>query len=168
MGHFPVILRNIATKFVVNTCRCKYKMYKYRITFWRQLWSYNCCQNAIQYSSICCTGIIHVFLMTGNFVLIITSLTFQGTPRKSQVTSLPSDYSDVQPDNYDPDFITQISSKMQVPYTIGAQEGDHHHQAPAENVQYRQHMMVPEKILVAGIPTMYPGKLPANSKIVDI
>ena len=35
--HFPVILRNIVTKFAVNRCK-----YKYWIAFWQQLWSYNC------------------------------------------------------------------------------------------------------------------------------
>lgn len=44
--------------------------------------------------------------------------------RRSIVTSLPSDYSDVQPKNYDPEFISAISNRMQVPDTIPVLNGD--------------------------------------------
>lgn len=39
------------------------------------------------------------------------------------LNSLPSDFSDVQPRSYDPQFISQISSKMQVPDRIKAVDG---------------------------------------------
>lgn len=74
--------------------------------------------------------------------------------RRSVVTSLPSDYSDVQPRNYDPDFISNISNKMQVPDSIRAFEGgDSYHvydRSWDEQYTQPQHMNVPERIMLAG------------------
>ncbi|XP_062568922.1 mitochondrial fission factor homolog A-like [Saccostrea cucullata] len=58
---------------------------------------------------------------------------------RPRVQSLPSDYSDVQPESYDPEFISHISSKMQVPYNLVGVEG-----VRADN------MKVPDRIMVAG------------------
>lgn len=52
----------------------------------------------------------------------------------THLNSLPSDFSDVQPKSYDPEFISQISSKMQVPDRIEAYNGDY------ETRQYNNNM----------------------------
>ncbi|CAG2231179.1 MFF [Mytilus edulis] len=41
----------------------------------------------------------------------------------SHLNSLPSDFSDVQPKTYDPNFISEISSRMQIPDRLNAVEG---------------------------------------------
>ncbi|XP_005112593.2 uncharacterized protein LOC101860941 [Aplysia californica] len=67
--------------------------------------------------------------------------------------SLPSDYSDVQPHSYDPDYISQISSKMQVPHRIavgsGATSRDVQMNGSYEGGQQYAGMSVPDKIIVA-------------------
>ena len=70
--------------------------------------------------------------------------------------SLPSDYSDVQPHSYDPDYISQISSKMQVPHRIGI-GSDHNYNtnsnynsAPPGGPHQYASMSIPDKIIVAG------------------
>ncbi|RUS87474.1 hypothetical protein EGW08_004728 [Elysia chlorotica] len=65
----------------------------------------------------------------------------------------PSDYSDVQPSSYDPDYISQISSKMQVPHRIsvgpsGMRQMNGHGEYDAKT-QFVG-MSVPDKIVVAG------------------
>ncbi|KAL4218515.1 hypothetical protein ACF0H5_023249 [Mactra antiquata] len=79
------------------------------------------------------------------------------TNRRSIVTSLPSDYSDVQTKNYDPEFISAISNKMQVPDSIPALNGDNDFNprrsagwADREESLRFHDMNVPERILVAG------------------
>ncbi|KAK3087856.1 hypothetical protein FSP39_011553 [Pinctada imbricata] len=95
-------------------------------------------------------------LASGSFFSIFYLNSFEilthDSPRRAHVSSLPSDYSDVQPKNYDPDFVSQISSKMQVPYSIGAHntEVEPPRPNPQDHSMYGQHMMVPERILVAG------------------
>ena len=69
------------------------------------------------------------------------------------MTSLPSDYSDVQPRNYDPDYISDISNRMQVPdtipaYTGGEMNGDSR-SSSYDDIRGHQ-MNVPERIMVAG------------------
>ena len=69
------------------------------------------------------------------------------------VTSLPSDYSDVQPRNYDPDYISDISNKMQVPDTIPVYTGtvgDGDSLPPSYDGLRAHQMNVPERIIVAG------------------
>ncbi|XP_060084039.1 uncharacterized protein LOC132563295 [Ylistrum balloti] len=77
----------------------------------------------------------------------------EGTPRKTHLQSLPSDYSDVQPSTYDPEFISDISNKMQVPHKLGPikdEVGDTHgFQSTATDVS-AHHMTVPDRILLAG------------------
>lgn len=78
--------------------------------------------------------------------------------RRSMVTSLPSDYTDVQPRSYDPDFISDISNKMQVPDSIPVFNSDTEFNTRRsagwgnreEDEIRRHHMNVPERILVAG------------------
>ncbi|KAH3709974.1 uncharacterized protein LOC127857958 isoform X1 [Dreissena polymorpha] len=78
--------------------------------------------------------------------------------RRSFVSSLPSDYSDVQPRNYDPEFISAISNQMQVPDSIpvlngGDTEFDMRRGLdwPEESQGQRRHNMnVPERIMLAG------------------
>ncbi|GFR77225.1 mitochondrial fission factor-like [Elysia marginata] len=65
----------------------------------------------------------------------------------------PSDYSDVQPSSYDPEYISQISSKMQVPHRIsvgpgGERQVNGHGELDAKT-QFVG-MSVPDKIVVAG------------------
>lgn len=80
------------------------------------------------------------------------------TGRRSIITSLPSDYSDVQPRSYDPDFISSISNKMQVPDSIPVMNGDTEFNTRRsagwgnrEEEEMRRHdMNVPERILLAG------------------
>ena len=72
--------------------------------------------------------------------------------RRSMVQSLPSDYSDVQPRSYDPEFISDISNKMQVPDTIsmmghGEKSGS---QMGWQEPMQRNEMRVPDRIMVAG------------------
>jgi hypothetical protein len=70
--------------------------------------------------------------------------------------SQPSDYMDVQPRTYDPEFISQISSKMQVPDRIALggseynrrQNGFVHHDL-ASATQFVG-MTVPDRIVLAG------------------
>ncbi|XP_045185803.2 uncharacterized protein LOC123543803 [Mercenaria mercenaria] len=77
--------------------------------------------------------------------------------RRSIVTSLPSDYSDVQPKSYDPDFISTISNQMQVPDSIPVMNGDTEFNTRRsagwgnrEEEIRRHEMNVPERILLAG------------------
>ncbi|KAK3790196.1 hypothetical protein RRG08_007801 [Elysia crispata] len=65
----------------------------------------------------------------------------------------PSDYSDVQPSSYDPDYISQISSKMQVPHRISMGPGSEMHMNGHGELQAKTQfvgMSVPDKIVVAG------------------
>lgn len=71
--------------------------------------------------------------------------------------NLPSDYSDVQPSSYDPEYISDISSKMQVPHRLGVgAESDYSNggfgmNGAPQNLQYQYTgMSVPDKIIVAG------------------
>jgi hypothetical protein len=72
----------------------------------------------------------------------------------ARVRSLPSDYVDVQDQTYDPNYISDISKKMQVPEHICVDDGS----GAAENMAYldpgsgRQFaaMNVPDRIIVAG------------------
>ncbi|XP_076438109.1 mitochondrial fission factor-like [Babylonia areolata] len=72
----------------------------------------------------------------------------------AHVRSLPSDYVDVQDQSYDPNYISDISKKMQVPERICVDDGS----GAAENTGYfdpgsgRQFsaMNVPDRIIVAG------------------
>lgn len=78
--------------------------------------------------------------------------------RRSIVTSLPSDYSDIQPKYYDPDYISQISNQMQVPDSIPVMNGNAEFNTRRsagwgnrEEEEMRRHdMNVPERILLAG------------------
>lgn len=74
--------------------------------------------------------------------------------RRSTVQSLPSDYSDVQPKSYDPEFISDISNKMQVPDTISVSGGRDYEmpgsQSMWDNPPQRHEMKVPDRIMVAG------------------
>ncbi|KAH9492541.1 hypothetical protein Btru_025766 [Bulinus truncatus] len=65
----------------------------------------------------------------------------------------PSDYSDVQPKTYDPEFISQISSKMQVPDRISVgSEYDTRDIKPSDfaDVSSFVRMTVPDRIVLAG------------------
>lgn len=65
----------------------------------------------------------------------------------------PSDYSDVQPSTYDPDYISQISSKMQVPHRISVGPSMDRQMNGHGEMDARTHfvgMSVPDKIVVAG------------------
>ncbi|XP_052765359.1 transport and Golgi organization protein 11-like [Mya arenaria] len=76
--------------------------------------------------------------------------------RRSFVASLPSDYSDVQPQSYDPDFISSISNQMQVPDKIpvlngGDTEFDMRRGMDWSDDRGKSHAMnVPERIMLAG------------------
>lgn len=73
--------------------------------------------------------------------------------KKARVRSLPSDYIDVQSRSYDPDFISDISKKMQVPERISV-GGDAHDMTnnyePRPQDRGFTQMTVPERIIVAG------------------
>ncbi|XP_048727040.1 uncharacterized protein LOC125645529 [Ostrea edulis] len=71
---------------------------------------------------------------------------------RPRVQSLPSDYSDVQPESYDSEFISQISSKMQVPYNLGGEEWvrSDNRGVSEPDLSSFTNMMVPDKIMVAG------------------
>ncbi|KAK3576023.1 hypothetical protein CHS0354_014865 [Potamilus streckersoni] len=75
----------------------------------------------------------------------------KSTPTKIRVQSLPSDYSDIQPKTYDPEFISHISNKMQVPDKIEAVDVSSVEfvlrQRTAEPQPYN--MMVPDRIFIA-------------------
>ncbi|XP_071099996.1 mitochondrial fission factor-like [Haliotis cracherodii] len=68
---------------------------------------------------------------------------------RAYVHSLPSDYSDVQSNSYDPDFISEISNKMQVPDRIALGGAYNGHVGPTGNPA-SEHMMVPDRIVLAG------------------
>lgn len=74
--------------------------------------------------------------------------------RRSTVQSLPSDYTDVQPKSYDPEFISDISNKMQVPDTISVSGGGDYERSGSQfkwNEAAQKHeMKVPDRIMVAG------------------
>ncbi|XP_069106396.1 transport and Golgi organization protein 11-like isoform X1 [Argopecten irradians] len=81
--------------------------------------------------------------------------TEEGSPSKSHVTSLPSDYSDVQPSTYDPEFISEISNKMQVPHKLGPKEEVHDPFTLQSSTMNdinpgAHHMTVPDRIFLAG------------------
>ncbi|KAK7091815.1 mitochondrial fission factor-like [Littorina saxatilis] len=72
----------------------------------------------------------------------------------AHVRSLPSDYSDVQDRSYDPNFISDISKKMQVPERICLDDGsgaaEHSiYYDPGSGRQFSA-MTVPDRIIVAG------------------
>lgn len=71
---------------------------------------------------------------------------------RPRVQSMPSDYSDVQPESYDPDFISQISSKMQVPYSLVGVEGvrPENRGVSEPDLTSFTDMRVPDRIMVAG------------------
>ncbi|XP_021355934.1 uncharacterized protein LOC110452007 isoform X3 [Mizuhopecten yessoensis] len=71
---------------------------------------------------------------------------------KTHIQSFPSDYSDVQPSNYDAEFISEISNKMQVPHNLGPNDevcDPFGYQPPANDVG-AHHMIVPDRIFLAG------------------
>lgn len=72
------------------------------------------------------------------------------TPSKTYVHSLPSDYSDVQDEDYDAEYISAISSKMQVPDKIGVR-GNNRENSPVNYIPSSVHngMMVPDRILIS-------------------
>ncbi|CAL1536474.1 unnamed protein product [Lymnaea stagnalis] len=80
----------------------------------------------------------------------------QDDPIKLPDHTQPSDYSDVQPKSYDPEFISQISSKMQVPdrislgsdYSNGRENGYVNSEISAATNFVR--MTVPDRIILAG------------------
>ena len=63
------------------------------------------------------------------------------------MTSDPSDYSDLSTNAYDPDFISDIGHRMQIPDRLSVDGSTDlrggQHRMPA-------HMVVPDRILVAG------------------
>lgn len=65
---------------------------------------------------------------------------------------MPSDYSDVQPESYDPEFISQISSRMQVPYSLVGVEGvrPENRGVSEPDLSSFTDMRVPDRIMVAG------------------
>lgn len=71
---------------------------------------------------------------------------------RPRVQSLPSDYSDVQPESYDPEFISHISSKMQVPYNLVGVEGARvdNRGVSTPDLSSFTDMKVPDRIMVAG------------------
>ncbi|KAL8572471.1 hypothetical protein ACOMHN_005617 [Nucella lapillus] len=80
----------------------------------------------------------------------------------AHVRSLPSDYVDVQDQSYDPNFISDISKKMQVPERICLDDGS----GAAENTGYydpgsgRQFSMnVPDRIIVAVFTMNVPDRI---------
>ncbi|ESO83166.1 hypothetical protein LOTGIDRAFT_236766 [Lottia gigantea] len=69
--------------------------------------------------------------------------------KKQHRVSLPSDYSDVQSKSYDPQYISDISNKMQIPDRISVGDSNglpylNKHQARLSD------MHVPDRIIVAG------------------
>ncbi|XP_050389111.1 transport and Golgi organization protein 11 [Patella vulgata] len=68
---------------------------------------------------------------------------------KSHVKSLPSDYSDVQSRSYDPEYISDISNKMQVPDRISMGEPNDLPYIPKQNGRMSD-MHVPDRIILAG------------------
>ncbi|GFO11480.1 mitochondrial fission factor-like [Plakobranchus ocellatus] len=67
----------------------------------------------------------------------------------------PSDYSDVQPRSYDPEYISQISSKMQVPHRIAVGPSADRQMNGQQNIELEAKtqfvgMSVPDKIVLAG------------------
>lgn len=77
------------------------------------------------------------------------SQNFSDTPSKAYVHSLPSDYSDVQDEAYDAEYISAISSKMQVPDKLGVTEN--REESPINHTQPYVHngMTVPDRILIS-------------------
>ena len=74
----------------------------------------------------------------------------------AHVRSLPSDYVDVQDQSYDPNYISDISKKMQVPERIclddgsGAAENTGHKYFDPGSDRHFSPMNVPDRIIVAG------------------
>lgn len=86
--------------------------------------------------------------------MALSEVMSDGEMEMAHVRSLPSDYVDVQDQSYDPNYISDISKKMQVPERICVDDGS----GAAENTGYfdpgsgRQFaaMNVPDRIIVAG------------------
>lgn len=74
------------------------------------------------------------------------------TLKRSQVQSLPSDFTDVQPRTYDPDFISDISNKMQVPERIAMGDRDLSENGyMLDDHSVTRPMNVPDRIILTGI-----------------
>lgn len=74
---------------------------------------------------------------------------------RAHVHSLPSDFIDVQSKSYDPDYISDISKKMQVPDRISVGDGmavrvNNGYYDPLLREKQLTQMTVPERIIVAG------------------
>ena len=74
----------------------------------------------------------------------------------AHVRSLPSDYVDVQDQSYDPNYISDISKRMQVPERICVDDGSgaaeitgYKYYDPGSSRQFSA-MNVPDRIIVAG------------------
>ncbi|GAB1600971.1 mitochondrial fission factor-like isoform X1, partial [Argonauta hians] len=67
------------------------------------------------------------------------------------VQSLPSDFSDVQPRNYDPKYISEISNQMQIPDRLQFDgTADSRSKSPTIKSEMLSNMTIPERLVFVG------------------
>ncbi|XP_014781205.1 mitochondrial fission factor isoform X1 [Octopus bimaculoides] len=73
------------------------------------------------------------------------------TEKAGFVQSLPSDFSDVQPRNYDPNYISEISNQMQIPDRL-QYDGtvDSRSKSPPLKSEVLSNMTIPERLVFVG------------------